>query len=268
MLVVRPFSCLLACTAMCLTTAHGVEPGARTLADVKAKIHAGLNALKSVQFTQTISEKTQFQDMILSSESEVKVAFKKLDKTGYASRIEIERKELNTIDGEERKSETYQLLICDGRHNYRLERQNGRTQATRSRFNSAEAISPFDAKAIFDRLERVQTLRLLPDETINGREALVIEARTRELPESVDLGKTVTWYDQETGIELKSVTHNRRNQVVRTAVTTACKINGEIPDEQFTLDVPSGVEVLDLDAARDRRNLQEPGEEDGEQDTP
>jgi len=124
------------------------------------------------------------------------------------------------------------LWIDDQRH-------EGRT-VTKSRPVQGQ-IQPIGGRLLFAGIRGLDEIKLLPDETIDGRTVHVFVGK--------GAGGTFTtrhYVDKETGILVKSIAEDSLANMQHSMELTDIKVNIEFEEGHFTYTPPEGVEVQDL----------------------
>jgi len=94
---------------------------------------------------------------------------------------------------------------------------------------------------LFKDLRDNYRLALLPDETVEGHEVYVIEATPRE-----QNWRAVHYFDKQTGVRVKFVEFDNGNEAAFTFTLSDIKLNPEIDEGLFKLELPEGLEYEDL----------------------
>ena len=103
------------------------------------------------------------------------------------------------------------------------------------------AIQFAGGKTLFKWLDQADELRLLPDETLDGKQVYVFETVTL-----TGRMKTLCFFDKETGILLKLTSEGEQPSLKSTFALSDIQLNVPFSDDHFTYTAPSGVEVQDL----------------------
>jgi hypothetical protein len=118
-------------------------------------------------------------------------------------------------------------------------------------------------QAYFDGLKKEYDLKLLPDETVDGKATWVIEAKAKQ---SIPGGPAtlVSYFDKSNGMNIKIVGKDPGGKTVLTATTSDIKINPPLKPERFVFKAPEGVEVMDLTKQGEPAAETKPGAEPAE----
>jgi outer membrane lipoprotein-sorting protein len=114
---------------------------------------------------------------------------------------------------------------------------------------------------LLENLKRDNTLKLLPDDVVNGRPAYVVEGVSQKRGQ-----KLLVYLDKEYGILAKMIIEDARK--VRTITLGEIKINVEFPDNHFVFTPPPNVEVRDMTKAgqeKARKEAQEQKKAEGQE---
>jgi len=140
-----------------------------------------------------------------------------------------------------------QLRVFDGVTTITETEMNGLKRAVKT--TKAQSAMSGGGKALFDQLEQVYTLSLLPSEKVGDRAGYVVQgvrkAETPQSPKSVKFS-----LDKETGAMLKSVIMDDAGKPQLTTTVKDFKINPDISEERFKYTPPAGVQVVDADAMK------------------
>lgn len=160
---------------------------------------------------------------------------KVLMRSAYRNGVALEKK-----NGEWIVTGQIVLKVFDGEFLYvDDERHEGRT-ATKAR-PSLGQLQPIGGRRLFAGLRGVDEIRLLSDETIDGKPVYVFEAKAG--------GGTITsrhYVDKETGILVKLTRADTLASIQYSFELTDIKVNVDFDEGHFTYTPPEGVEVQDL----------------------
>jgi len=133
--------------------------------------------------------------------------------------------------------------INDGDNIYTLTDESGKKQAVRTRADSA-ADQP-----VFESMRKSYNIKLMPDETINGVAVYVVEGRPKMTQSTMpDAGRTLNYFQKETGVAIKMVTFDPGGRPMMTTEYSDIKINPTIAPDRFTYKPIPGVELQDMTA--------------------
>ncbi len=230
--------------AICLSILTAAESRAESIEAVKKAIHAKVSGHRSLQFKSRSVTDMQTPQITMKSTSDLTAEYvRQGDKT--LSRVESKTSSDNKIGDMSQKTEAATIDIFDGKHRYTYTESGGQKTATKRNVDPQSEPSPFDAMAGFAMMERHFDLKLLPDETVNGKPAYVFELTMKQMPAGAPVGKSKVYYDKATGISIKSLAYDDKGKVMTSTETTEVKIDPSIPPGRFTFKAPPGVTVQD-----------------------
>lgn len=223
---------------------------AETLEEVEKKISDLIGKYKTIQYKHKYSMNLDMEQMKMKSSGDGTVAYKRKGDKGYMSRIETKGKEVRKIqDQAEENVESSNLMVFDGKHLYNY-MVSGETKHAMKSTPPEGGMNPFDHTALFKEQHKHFDFKLLPDEKVDGKPVWVIEGKLKEqaVPtQAANAFRSVSYYDQKTGIGIKSVSYDKDGKEVSSSVISDLKLDGEISDDQFVFKAPEGVEVMDMD---------------------
>lgn len=161
-------------------------------------------------------------------------------------RMEAKNRTNMVMQGQEQKQTSNLLTVFDGTNVYTLTESDGQKMAMKMK---ADETSPIIDKAYFDALRKDHDLKLLPDESVDGKKCWVIEATPKQAPPPGMPAALTSWHDQDTGLNIKAVGKDSTGKTVMTMTTTDIKLNPKLPPERFVFKAPEGVPVVDMTAA-------------------
>ena len=180
-------------------------------------------------------------------------------------RMESTTQSVTVQDGKEVKSKSISTMVCDGKFIYTLTDTDGQKSAMK--LNMANQSWIMD-KAYFDNLRKGNTLKLLPDETVEGRSTYVIEATPKETGASSTTGVSYMYFDKKTGLVIKMVSKDTSGNIVMTSVSTDLKVNSSISDDRFVFKTPEGVQLIDTTQTQTAEPTQSAQQEPATTDEP
>jgi outer membrane lipoprotein-sorting protein len=214
-----------------------------TLDAVAKAITEKAESHKSQQARVITTQKMQTPQMKLDSQSDTTYeCLKKGDKWLYRS--ESKTKSDSVVAGQENKQEGTSLVIYDGEYVWTLSEMNGQKMAVKNR--PAADFSQMPNKAFFDSLEKSYELKVLPDETVDGKATWVIQATPREAPPEGLPAVLIMYFDKDTGISLKTLGKDSSGKEVLTVVTKDVKTDAPLAADRFVFKVPEGVQLMDM----------------------
>ena len=230
----------LATTAL---LAFAVSAQAETLQEVQDKIHDIVSKYKSIQFKSKGTSDTSMQgySMKYSSDSTYEV-MRKGDTT--VSRIESRAQTVTNIAGQESKMDTKTLMIDDGKDIWSITESPEKSIMKMKR--DASQTSVFDPKASWKVMAQTSDIKLMPDETVDGKACWVIAIEPKDAAAKAMGGKNLAYYDKKTGLSPKSVSIGPDGKKTGEFITTDIKIDGTISPDRFTYTPPAGATVQDM----------------------
>jgi outer membrane lipoprotein-sorting protein len=156
----------------------------------------------------------------------------------------VESKTTSTVDagGQKMTTETKGIMVCDGKFVWSLSETMGQKMVTKMKM--AEENNALVSESFFASMKKDYKLKLLPDATVEGKTAFVIEATPIKRSESE--GATTYYILKDTAITAKTVTTDAAGKPITTMTLTDIKINASVPATRFTFTPPPGVQVMDL----------------------
>ena len=220
-----------------------VPTWADTLESVQKAIIEKSAACKSYQGKTKTTQSMQTPDMKYDSQGDMTFEYmKKGDK--WLCRAEGQTKATTVVQGNEQKNDSTMLMICDGEFMYTLSDSNGQKTAMKTRLPEQFAI--LADKAYFDTLSKSYDLKLLADETVDGKSTWVIEATPKEAPPAGTAATLLNYFEKEHGQSIKTLGKDSTGKVVLTSISTDVKIDPDLSAERFVFKAPAGVEVVDM----------------------
>lgn len=233
----------LAAILACAVIANAVPRAeAESLDDVKKKLHDKVSSYKSLSYKMKTTNDTPQMKSTIDMTCEY---MRKGDEV--LGRTEQDAKTTTNMGGKEQKMDTKTLMIYDGKFNYIYSEMMGQKSAIKQKVASKDQTTPFDPMLSFKLSEQSFKLKLLPDETVNGKPAYAIEMTPKDDAMREYVGRTVTYYDKSNGIFLKSVSYDAKtSKPSGTTIVTDVKIDPSISPDRFVFKTPAGVELQDM----------------------
>ncbi len=208
--------------------------------DVQKKIAAAAEKIKSMTADITMNMDMVHEQMTMKMSGNGTLEFMR---KGSAH---LSRSEMTTsmdMGGGMPSMKSQVLTVTDGEYTYTLSEQMGQQMGTKMRIDPASQQVP--SEKMFDTMRERYTLKLLPDETIDGKQTYPIEAT----PKVADgqTGKSVFHFDQKTGMMVKMVTFGPDgSKPMQTTTITQIKTDVDIPADRFVFKAPPGVQIHDM----------------------
>jgi outer membrane lipoprotein-sorting protein len=224
----------------CLAT---VALGA-TLESVEKEIAEKSLAHKSMQFKMTMLQDITTEEMKMKSTSDSTMEYMQKGNT-WNFRMESKTVGTQQVKGQpEQKDESRVLSICDGQFVYTLTESKDQKTAMKTKIDPKQ--NTMDAKALFDVLHEDNNIKLLPDETVDGKAVYVIEATPKKAEENSLYSKSLYYYQKDTGISVKYAAYDKAGKPVMTWTATDIRLDVDIPADRFVFKAPEGVQVMDM----------------------
>jgi len=221
---------------------------AETLESVEKKIAEQAGKYKTLQETMhMVSDMSFGEGMASKTTMETQMqAMRKGDKV--LSRMDSKSKTVMKMgDQPAQTQEANMLAINDGEFVYTLTDAGGQKMAQKSKPDPKTAGDPLDVKRSFDAMRKSFNLKLLPDESVDGKDCWAIEAIAKDAKDpNMPIARTVSYYEKKTGIAVKAVSYDKAGKVASTMTISDVKVNADIPAERFVFKAPPGVEVMDM----------------------
>ncbi|MCK4343202.1 MAG: outer membrane lipoprotein carrier protein LolA [Phycisphaerae bacterium] len=159
-------------------------------------------------------------------------------------RMETNNTITQVIGGEETKLEQPSTIIVDGEFTYSVDEAMGQKRAIKQKIDPAITGEP---KAMFERFRKDNELKLLPEESIDGKKVFVIAVTPKQPPAMPGVpAKTHIYFDQQNGCLVKMVEFDADDKVMTTMTYTDIKLDVKLDPERFKFVAPEGVKVMDL----------------------
>ncbi|NOS99582.1 MAG: hypothetical protein HOP29_03040 [Phycisphaerales bacterium] len=209
---------------------------ADSIEDIGKKITAAMEKLKSFSAkSKTVTEmKQEGFSMISSMDGTMEMLH---EGENWLMRSETKAVMESEMGGNKTKQESTGLMINDGEFSYTLSDTGGMKSAYKNKMQKMDT-DPF--KSWHDSAE----LKVLPDETIDGNAAWVIEALPKG--DAMGQGKSVIYYHKDSGQMLKMVVFAPDGTPMTTTTMSDIKLNPSIAKDRFVFKAPEGVTVQDM----------------------
>lgn len=158
-------------------------------------------------------------------------------------RMECTNQTVTTIGDQQHAIEQQIIMINDGKYIYSLIDAMGQKVAVKAKVDPQRSIEP---KALFDALHKDFELKLLPEETIDGKKVYVIEGTLREKG-ALPVSKMLCCFRHD-GVLVKQITHGVDGQPMQTTTFRNIRLDVELDPQRFVFRPPEGVQVMDMTA--------------------
>lgn len=238
----RRGTCCFLMLSLVLAAAPSVQ--AESLEDVKKAITSKYKAYKTLQFKMKMTNNMEMSGMSMKLDADMAVEYERKDEKTVLSRTETKSKNIQKMGENEVKTESTTLSVSDGKIIWMMMDNAGEKTVTKSKVDPNQQ-DVFDHDKLFKQMEEMYSLKLLPDETIDGKPCHVIEMTPKQEMMKQMTSKMVQYYDKKTGIGMKTLTYDPKGKVTGTTITTDVKIDEKISPDRFTYTPPAGVQVID-----------------------
>ena len=233
---------MLAATAVLAFT---MTAQAETLQEVQDKIHDIVSKYKTLQFKMKMTSDMNMSGASTKTDSDSEVeAAKKGDVV--MSRIKSRMKTISSMAGQEYKMDMETLTICDGKVMWNIT-ESPQKQIAKLKYDP-NANNYFNPKAGWKAMAEHYDIKLMPDETIDGKACWVIAMEPKDAAMKVAQSKSVSYYDKKTGISPKTVTYGPDGKKSGEIIMSDIKIDSDISADRFAYTPPAGAKVEDMTA--------------------
>ena len=231
-------ACLMTLSLTSVVRADEVE-------DVEKKLIEAHSKMKSyTSKTKTVQNFDMGQGNKMSSNYDGNIEWKR-DGEKQMFRTEMKGTTTTSMGGTENKLEVSMLMISDGNFFYQLSDQMGQKMATKQKPDTAMTGDP---KKLFEKIHSDNTIKMLPDEKVDGVSVVVFEVIPKDTSAS-PVAKSIMYFSKDTGINIKLVGKDKDGKDVFTNTSTDIKLNAEIANDRFVFKAPEGVQVMDMTGA-------------------
>lgn len=134
------------------------------------------------------------------------------------------------------------LNVFDGENAYSINEMMGHKQVMRT--DPSQMTGRAGGAAFFADLKRAHSVKLLPDEQVNGAAAYVIEA-TPKKPDPQGPSRFKYYFDKDKGLLIKMVGFNPSGQEAMNMTVSDVKVNPKLDPARFTYKPEPGTNVID-----------------------
>lgn len=165
-----------------------------------------------------------------------------LEHKGGKDRYRMDMKSEMDMGGQ--KMSTASSTVSDGEFIYTVSEAMGQKTAIKMKPGQGQMSAPVGKEA-FDSLKEQFELKVLPDETVDGDVAHVLEGKPKQ-----NMGSPITtmkmYFAKKHGIMVKMVGFDANGAEVMSTHYKNVKINPKIDASRFVFKAPEGVEVMDM----------------------
>jgi len=146
------------------------------------------------------------------------------------------------------------LSIDDGEFQYSLEEMMGMKQAKKQKSNKDGSQEAFNGKRMFEQLKKDNTLKVLPEEKVDGQDCYVLETSPKnknrdgtatDPADAMKPDKGRVYIRKSDAVSVKQVAFNKEGKQIMSTSFTEVKINPKIDESRFVFKAPEGVQVVD-----------------------
>ena len=152
---------------------------------------------------------------------------------------------VNTIrieTGEAKVLRTAEILnfVYDGEYLYsQLQQPRTFKQTTKSRYEP-DRVLQIGGKELFRDLSENNSLKLQPEEMLNGRASYVIEATP-----TTGTRSSIHYFDKQTGVRSRMIERDETGKATLTLTLSEFNTSPEFSEDYFTYKLPEGFELID-----------------------
>jgi len=232
---------VLLTAAVCVAAWAGLG-WADDLESVQKSLAAKSAAMTSCTYKSTT---TMVSEAPVKSRTETVGTDEMLKKDGkWLHRMESKSTSVMEVGGQEQKTESTVLVVSDDKYIWTLSESQGQKMVIKNRVAEGQNMAVGEG---FDALRKDFDLRLLPDETVEGKPAWVIEATPKKGTPAAQAGMTMRYYyDKDSGVVVKMVGKSTDGKNTITTIVGDLKVNPEISADRFVFKVPEGAHVMDM----------------------
>ncbi len=236
-----------------LLVAAAATTRADELATVEQKLEQAWSKHKSVSAKMTLNTHLAMGSMVMDGKGTGTLDMLKKDGK-HLVRVEIENNVTQKMGEKENKLQQKQLIVSDGKFTYTVQQIGDRKMAVKSDPDDRIAGGPKDN---IEQYRKHNTLKLLPEESVDGAKTFVIEATPKKAgPRGAS--KTVFYYQKDTGLMVKMVQFGPDNKPVTTLTYHDIKFDTAISPDRFVFKAPEGVTVVDQTTKKDAKPAKPP----------
>src|SRR5205085_1003625 len=134
------------------------------------------------------------------------------------------------------KVEANTLQINDGKYAYAYQESEGHKEAYKQDNDPKQSLAI--SRSFFESLEKEATLKVMADETIDGKPAWIIEATPKPETAEPNLGKMTFAFLKDNGILVRIVVGNTAGEPMQTIEYKNINADAKIDPERFVFKAP------------------------------
>ncbi|MCC6360915.1 MAG: outer membrane lipoprotein carrier protein LolA [Phycisphaerales bacterium] len=167
----------------------------------------------------------------------------------FLYRLKLDKELVANPAGKEMKFAEKTETIHDGEATYTLSEAMGRKNATKEQA-APEKPEGGDRKTMFEKLNKDNVVKLLPEAKVGETECYVMEATPNAPKSRAQVIKTVFYFAKETGMIMQIVGKNSENEDAEVMTFSEIKVNEKIDPDRFKFKAPEGVQVRERGAPK------------------
>ncbi|HLX59943.1 MAG TPA: hypothetical protein VKX17_01555 [Planctomycetota bacterium] len=223
--------CVLAAVAALIFTAARAE----TLDGVEKAISEKFDKLTSASYDMEMKADMSQAGFSMTMLSNTKY---EMAKDGDKWKIRMESKTSQNMNGT--KSDSTSLMVVDGQTAYSMTDTAGQKMVMKMKPDAYTKGA--GGKGMIQSLKESGDVSVLPDETVDGQAAYVLEVKSKTPGASA-----MKYYlSKENGMTVQMLTLGADGKTTGTTKFSNIKINPSIPADHFTFTPPAGVQVMDM----------------------
>ncbi len=156
------------------------------------------------------------------------------------TRIDVATKTQMDLGGAQQNIDAKSLSISDGDVMWVLSEQSGQKMVSKMKADDKQVTN------WREDMKEWYNLKLLPDETVDGKPCYVIEMTPKKSPTAAAEYRTVQYYQKDTCVVVKAVSYGADRKPVSTTTYSEIKINPKLDKSRFKFTPPAGVPVMDM----------------------
>lgn len=230
--------------ALCVVAVLAMPAAAETVDEVKEKVEKAYGALKSYACKYKMASNSEGPGYSVKTAADGTLEWaRKGDRS--LMRTEMTTTFEQSVQGTSSKQTAKSTSYGDGKTLWSVTEQDGQTTITKLQDPQARDQSPWET---FKNAAYSQpTLKVLPDEKVDGAECFVVEITGKVMSPDGDAptGRSVVHFRKDCGLSVKFVSYIN-DKLVSEMLVTDLKVNPDIKPERFEYAPPAGAPVQDL----------------------
>ena len=217
---------------------------------VEKKIQAAWSQHKSMTARVTTVSRMEQAGQVMDGKGDGTYEFLRKGEQ-LLSRMELKNSMTQKMGEQEMKMEQQVTMVVDGTYAYTLSDQatefmgNKMPPQVMAMKMDIEPEMSGEPSKMFADLHKDHDVKLLPAETVNGKQAYVFEATPKEKAPGNPAAKMLLYFDQANGFTVKMVVQSEDGKPIQTITYEDVKLDVDIDPDRFVFKAPEGVEVMD-----------------------